>query len=335
MAGRGDYDMKKHGRIVLAAAAVALAAAAVLGIYFLGHRTAGTQKRIIFIPKIIDEENDFWVQLLEGAGMAAQEYGMEITVAAPEQENDFQRQNELINWAVSERPDAIMIAPSSYTESAAAVNAVRQSGIPLVLVDSDVEGGEGLVKVATDNVEAGRVQGDFMKGFLYGDVKIALVCHVEGSSTALEREKGVRRGLGEYEDRIVDVVFCDSDYDKAYSLMNEIIDRHPDVTMVAGLNEYSAVGAARAIIDRGLTDQISMVGFDSSLEEIQLLEEGVFEGIVIQNPYKMGYLGAEAAAKMANGEKVNGTIDSGCKLVTKEEVFTEENQKILFMFTEE
>ena len=327
--------MKKYGRLIMAAAGALLAAAVILGLYFYGHRREEPQKRIIFIPKIIDNENDFWVQLLEGAAMAAKEYGMSITVVAPDKENDFGGQNELMEWAVSEKPDAIMIAPSGYTQSAEAVDAVRRSGIPLVLVDSEVKGGEDLVKVATDNVEAGRVQGEYMRSFLDQDSKIALVCHVEGSSTALEREKGVRLGLGEFEDSIVDVVFCDSDYDKAFRLMNEVIDRHPDLTMVAGLNEYSAVGAARAILDRGLESQIRMVGFDSSLEEIKLLEEGVFEGIVIQNPYKMGYLGAEAAARMANGEKVTGNIDSGCKLITKDEVFTEENQKILFMFTEE
>lgn len=327
--------MKKYGRMIAAATGLLLTAGVILGVYLYGHRVAQPLKRIIFIPKIIDNENDFWVQLLEGAAMAAEEYGMDITVAAPEKENDFDRQNELMEWAVSEKPDAIMIAPSSFTETAQAVEAVRRSGIPLVLVDSEVEGGEDLVKVATDNVEAGRVQGEYMSRFLDQDSKIALVCHVEGSSTALEREKGVRLGLDEFEDSIVDVVFCDSDYDKAYRLMNEVIDRHPDITMVAGLNEYSAVGAARAILDRGLESQIRMVGFDSSLEEIQLLEEGIFEGIVIQNPYKMGYLGAEAAAKMANGEKVTGNIDSGCKLITKDEVFTEENQKILFMFTED
>ena len=144
----------------------------------------------------------------------------------------------------------------------------------------------------------------------------------------------MRKGLGEYEDRIVDVVFCDSDYDKAYLLMLELMEKYPDIDLVAGLNEYSAVGAARAIKEKGRQD-IRVVGIDSSLEEIQFLEEGIFEIIVIQNPFKMGYLGVEAAASLLNGEKVVKHIDSGCELISNDSVYTEENQKLLFPFREE
>ena len=65
------------------------------------------------------------------------------------------------------------------------------------------------------------------------------------------------------------------------------------------------------------------------------MEQGIFEGIVIQNPYKMGYLAVEAASQALMGEKVKVDIDSGAKLITREEMYTEENQKLLFMFSED
>ena len=116
--------------------------------------------------------------------------------------------------------------------------------------------------------------------------------------------------------------------------MLELMEKYPDIDLVAGLNEYSAVGAARAIKEKGRQD-IRVVGIDSSLEEIQFLEEGIFEIIVIQNPFKMGYLGVEAAASLLNGEKVVKHIDSGCELISNDSVYTEENQKLLFPFREE
>lgn len=327
--------MKRSKKVIVAIAATLLILGGVaFGCFHLG-RSQGAPARIIFIPKIIDNKNDFWVQLLEGARMAAMENGMEIEIVAPDTEDDVERQNRLVDWAIEQKPEAIVLVPSSYVESAAAVRRIEESGIPLILVDSEAEGHNARTVVCTDNVNAGRIQGEFMRSYLKEGAEIALICHVQGSSTAQDREKGVREGLGDYEDQIVDVVFCDSNYDKAYRLMNEVLDRHPNIKMVAGLNEYSAVGAARAIKDRKLQDQIDMVGFDCSLEEIQLLEEGVFEGIVIQNPYKMGYLSVEAAASVIRGEPVPEKIDSDSKLVTREEIFTDENQKILFMFTEE
>lgn len=315
---------------------IVLLVCVILGSLYVYHKKRSTApRRIICIPKIIDQENDFWVQLLEGVKMAGLEYGMEVEIVAAGREDAFEEQNQLIYWAIEQKPSAIILVPSSLSDTAQAAAAVEQSGIPLILMDSEVENRGDVPLVATDNVEAGRIQGQFMAGLLDKDSKIALVAHVKGSSTALDREQGVREGLGEYASNIVDVVYCDSDYDKAYELMNQILDRYPDLDMVAGLNEYSAVGAARAVVNRGLQGQVRLVGFDSSLEEIRLLEQGIFEGIVIQNPYKMGYLAVEAANQALKGEKVKVDIDSGAKLITREKMFTDENQKLLFMFSED
>lgn len=63
----------------------------------------------------------------------------------------------------------------------------------------------------------------------------------------MEREKGFREGLGKFEKNIVDVVYCDSRYDKSYDLTMELIRQYPGLKMIAGMNEYSSVGAARAV----------------------------------------------------------------------------------------
>lgn len=315
---------------------IILSGIAAAGFFFFTHRRSEDEKlRMIFIPKIVDEDNDFWKLLLEGARMAAVENKVELTIVAAEAEEDCEGQNALIEWAISQKPDAILLTPSSYTETTPYVKKVANEGIPLILVDSEVDEEIADTVITTDNVRLGEVEGEYMKQYVTEDSQIAIVGHVEGSSTAIEREKGVRKGLGEYQDKIVDVVFCDSDYDKAYRLMMELLKKYPDIDLVAGLNEYSAVGAARAIKEKQLQDKIHVVGIDSSLEEIQFLEEGIFEIIVIQNPFKMGYMGVEAAVKILNGEKIPQHIDSGCKLISNDSVYTEENQKLLFPFREE
>lgn len=329
--------MKKHKKQLLIGSVIALAFVLLLtgGVLFKKSQNAKKSYQLIYIPKTVDPNNDFWTLLLEGVEMAAEEYNAEVTIIAPEKEEDYDRQNALIEWAIESRPDAILLSPCNYTETTPYAEKVVEAGIPLILIDSclDVELGETLV--ATNNVRLGEVQGNYIKQFVTENSQIAIVGHVQNSSTALEREEGVRKGLEEYEDRIVDVVFCDSNYDKAYALMEELIEKYPDIDLVVGLNEYSAVGAARAIRDLGLTGKVKVFGTDSSLEEIQMLEEGIFEGIVIQNPFKMGYMGVEATMKVLNGERILKTVDSGCELVTRENVYTEENQKLLFPFKEE
>ena len=202
----------------------------------------------------------------------------------------------------------------------------------MVLVDSDMEESMGATLVATNNFEAGKKLGLLLKDALPENPTIGIVSHVKGASTAIEREKGLREGLKKYSSRILPPVFCNSNYDKAYEVTKKLISEHPEVNAIAGLNEYSAVGAARAVKDLGMEDQIVMVGFDSSNEEIQLLEAGIFEGIVIQKPFNMGYLSVQKAVEAYHNSAVEPMVDSGSVAVTKANMFTEENQKLLFPF---
>lgn len=264
--------------------------------------------------------------------MAAKENGAELTIWGPDSEREIERAHQLILEAIESRPDAIVLAPISYEETLKYARMIEEAEIPLILIDSIMEEPAGAGLVATDNVEGGFKMGELMRRHATEDTAIGIVGHVKGSSTAVEREQGLRQGLGEYQDQIVDVVFCDSSFEIAYDITCEMLEKHPEINMIAGLNEYSAVGAAEAVIDMGRADSILMVGFDSSTREIQLLEAGVFEAIVIQKPINIGYLGIEAAAKLARGEKIEENVDSGSVLVTKDTIYTEENEKLLFPF---
>lgn len=288
--------------------------------------------RIIYIPKVIDDKNEFWSALIGGAKMAAKDYNVNLMVVAPDAEDDYKRQNELIEWAINQKPDAIALSPASYTESTKTAQKVVQNKIKLILIDSSVNENIENAIISTNNYFAGKKMGQYMKKYIQKDSKIAIVGHVKTASTAIEREEGLRTALGKEEDRIVEVVFCDSDYGKAYNLTVDLLNKHPDISMIAGLNEYSSVGAARAIKDLGLAGMTKVIGFDSSTEEVELLEEGVFQAIVIQKSFNMGYLGIEAAVKAVNNENVLKNVDSGSQLITKDNMYTKENQKLLFPF---
>ena len=185
--------------------------------------------------------------------------------------------------------------------------------------------------MATDNYEAGRKMGEYVKGNLTKKSVIGIVAHVKNSSTAIERERGFRDAIGEYEPQIVEVAYSNSDYDKASTETKKLLDKY-NIDVLACLNEYSAVGAARAVKELGLKDDIIMIGFDNSIEEIQLLEEGVFSAIIVQRAYSMGYLGIETAVACIREKEVESNIDSGSLLITKETMYDVENQEVLFPF---
>lgn len=301
------------------------------GVFWKNHRE-NKELSLIYIPKVVDGTNDFWSSLISGTEMAAKEYNVELEIMAPANELDVQRQMELLEEAIDKNPDALLVSPSSFTELTDVLEKAKQQGIPIVFVDSYTEEALQDFTVATDNLEAGRMLGEYARDIVKEDTQIAIVGHVQGVSTAVEREQGFREGLGEKAANIVEVVFCDSSYEKAYTLMKELMEKYPDLGLIAGLNEYSSVGAARAVKEAGAEDTIKVVGIDSSQEAIQMMEQGVFQGLVVQKAFKMGYISVRETVRMLQGEKVDKSIDSGCELVTLENMYTSEIEKLIFPF---
>ena len=188
------------------------------GIWYHQKRIDERRLSLVYIPKVVDKTNDFWKALILGTRMAAQEYNAVIEIKAPTEENDVERQNELLKEAIEEEPDAILISPSSFTESNKLLDEAKEKGIRISFIDSYTEEPVQDLTVATDNLEAGEKLGKFAASLLGPDDQIAIVAHVKGVSTAVEREEGFRKGLGDLADNIVEVVYCDSQYEKSRKL---------------------------------------------------------------------------------------------------------------------
>ena len=330
--------MKKNENKYLFLAVVGIIVIAVVILFlYLNSEDAGStgseqQVKIVCIPKAMDDSNDFWTAMIEGAQMAALDNDVELTIMSPRLETDIDVQNQMIEDAIAMQPNAIVLAPCDYTKTTPYAQKVIDAGIKLLILDSTMDKDFGCTVVATDNVEAGRKMGEYMKGHLNEDSVIGIVGHVKGASTATDREQGIREAIGEYEDQIVDVVFCNSSYSTAIEVTEQMLAEHPDINVIFGLNEYSAVGAARAIKKLGLTGKVHMIGFDSSLEEVSMMEEGVIDAIVVQKALNMGYLGVTIAYQESLSSEIQDDVDSGSVLITKDTIYTEENQKLLFPF---
>ena len=287
---------------------------------------------MIYIPKIRDDTNDFWTSVISGCRMAAEEYNSELEIMAPDKEENIEEQNQLLEKAIEQKPDAILFSPSSMDASDDLLKKAKEQGIRIIYIDSYTDEELKDLTVATDNVEVGRMLGEYARTLINKDSKIAIVSHVKGVSTAVEREQGFREGLGDYANNIVEVVYCNSLFEKSYELTQELMEKYPDLKMIAGMNEYSAVGVGRAVSDAGVKDQIAVVGVDCSQEAINLMEMGVYKGIIVQKAFRMGYIGVEETIHLLNGDAVEKNIDSGCELVTPENMYNSDIERLIFPF---
>lgn len=293
------------------------------------------KKSVILISKRLTAKNDFWPSVFEGAKIAADDYAIDLAIIGPESEADYELQNTMIEEAIAKKPDAIALIPSSYTMTISYAKKIEEAGIKLILLDSVMEEEIGQCIVTTDNFEGGQKMGEYMKQYADETSVIGIVSHIKGASTAIDRELGVRAGLGEYEKQIAAVVYSDSNYEQAYEVTKKMLETYPEMNIIIGLNEDSAVGAARAVKELKRSGQIRMIGFDSSMEQVQLLEEGVFDAIVVQKPLNMGYLGIKMAYEAILNKSVPAKVDSGSVLITADTIYTKENEKLLFPFKEE
>ena len=324
--------MKGHKKVFIMAV-ILIAASVVIFIGLLKPEATQTRKcALIYIPKIRDDTNDFWTSVISGCRMAAEEYESELEIMAPDKEENVEEQNRLLRAAIEKKPDAILFSPSSMNASDELLKEAKDKGIRITYIDSYTKEDLQDLTVATDNVNAGRMMGEYARTLLDKDSKIAIVSHVKGVSTAVEREQGFREGLGDYAENIVETVYCNSLYEKSYELAQKLMEKYPDLEMIAGMNEYSAVGVGRAVSDAGVKDRIDVVGVDCSQEAINLMEMGVYKGIIVQKAFRMGYIGVEETIHMLNGDAVEKNIDSGCELVTPENMYDSDIERLIFPF---
>lgn len=291
--------------------------------------------KIIVVSKTTDMGIAFWRSIGNGLQAAAQEYEVTVDYRAPETDSEtgVETQINLVYQAIAEKPDAIIVAAINADRLTASVRSVQASGIPLVMMDSNISGGTptGACFVATGNVTAGQKAGEALARILPKGKKVLIVAHVLQANSAIDRDTGVREGLGSNYD-ILPTIDSGGSEEAAYQLVSAVLAKDPDIAGIVGLNEYATVGAARAIRGAGMTKKIAMVGFDNSSELIVFLEEGLVNATVIQRPFNMGYLAVSRALDLIDGHKIDAFYDTGSILITKENMYQEENEKLLFPF---
>jgi ribose transport system substrate-binding protein len=85
----------------------------------------------------------------------------------------------------------------------------------------------------------------------------------------------------------------------------------------------------RALQDNGWAGKVRFVGFDASDNLVKGLQDGHIDGLVLQDPVKMGYLGVKTMVAHIRGEQVERRIDTGVSLVTRENMDQPEMKELL------
>lgn len=240
-------------------------------------------------------------------------------------------------YLVSSKYDAIVLAPLDDKALVGPVKDAAAAGIPVVIVDSGLqaEAGKDFVSfVATDNYKGGQLAAQRMVKSLGGDAakgRVLMLRYQEGSASTAQREQGFADEIAKAKG----ITFIDpkryagATRATAQEAAENLLASNADLQGVYCPNESSTFGMLLALRSRGLAGKVNFVGFDSSEGLVQAMTAGEIDGLVVQNPMRMGYLGVKTALDHLRGVKAEKSIDTGCALVTKENMGTPDMQELL------
>jgi ribose transport system substrate-binding protein len=293
---------------------------------------------IAVIPK--GTTHEFWKSINAGAFKArdelnAQGLKVEVIWKGPLKEDDRDQQIRVVENFMTRRVSGIVLAPLDSQALVRPVHNAVQAKVPVVIIDSGLKSDRYASFVATDNYKGGQLAGDHLGKLLNGKGNVILLRYAVGSASTEEREAGFLETL---KTKYPNIKLISSDQyagptrESGYQASQNLLNRYGrEVDGIFCPCEPPTIAMAKALRDIGKAGgKVKMIGFDAGSQSVLDLKNGDVQGLVVQNPVLMGYLGVTTLVKHLQGQKVEQRIDTGVVLVTAENMEKPEIKELLY-----
>ncbi|MBP1766448.1 MAG: Periplasmic binding protein domain protein [Candidatus Aminicenantes bacterium] len=286
--------------------------------------------RLAVIP--MGTTHEFWKAIHAGARKAADEAGVEIIWKGPLKEDDRNEQIQIVETMMDSGVDALILTPLDDRALMPPVAEAKARGIPTVIFNTALKGEDFIAYVSTDNWKGGVLAAERIGALMRGRGKLILIRIIEGVEGNRQREEGFLETIRTKFPGIE--ILSDNQYagittETAYQTTENLLARFHDVEAIFTPNESTTFGCLRALQDHGLAGKVIHVGFDSSKKLIEALEKRELEGLVLQDPVRMGYDSVRAAVARLRGEPYEKRIDTGVFLATPENMDQPDIRRLL------
>jgi ABC-type sugar transport system substrate-binding protein len=264
-------------------------------------------------------DTDFFGDIRRGAQEAASTAGVELI--ALNAYGDPTMQADHLESFIADGVDAIIIVPVDPVAIVPSVEAANAAGIPVLAVDRTATGGMITSLIASDNVAAARMAAEALFDLMGGSGKVVEIQGDMAVSMGMDRSEGFGEAL-EAAPGITLAVQAPADlsYRLASQATRDALEQDPDITGVFAANLDMLQGAAQAVASAGKTDQVRIVGFDTSPTVLTAISDGSIDATVAQQPLLIGQQAVEAALAAVAGEPVEPFIPVETILVTADNV---------------
>jgi ribose transport system substrate-binding protein len=281
------------------------------------------QRTIAVIPK--GTTHIYWRTVEQGAKQAGKDLGVRIDWQGPLREDDRGQQIGLVEQFISNGVDGIVLAPLDATALQEPVAAAMAKRIPVVIFDSPLNGQapkDFVSLVATDNHKGGEIGGEELARLLDGKGKVVLLRYQVGSASTEQREQGFLDSMSKHPG--IEVIeksrYGGATVGEAQQNSENLLDKLKQADGIFCPNESTTQGMLNVLVANGLAGKVKFVGFDTSPSLVNALKTGQIQGLVAQDPRKMGYVAVKTMVEHLDGKAVPTYIDTGCALVTPQNI---------------
>lgn len=284
---------------------------------------AGDEIKIGLVTKT--DSNPYFVALRNAAKAEAERSGAELIALSGKFDGDNEAQVAAIENLVQQGVKAILITPSNSTGIIGALKQARDKGVLLIALDTETDPKDAVdATFATDNTEAGRLQGAYVKARLGAKTpKVILLDGSPGGTVDEQRHNGFLQGMGlRPGDRaIIGAEPTNGDQNKAQQAAENLLQRNASLNAVYTINEPAARGAYVALQARGIAGNVVLGSIDGSCQGVADVRDGKVAVTVMQFPKKMAEEGVRAGVEFAkSGKKPDGFVSTGLAVITDQPI---------------
>lgn len=233
---------------------------------------------------LLTREHVFWNLIEEAMQKKADELGVNLIIADGKQDSSVQYGQ--IQDFVTQGVDGIIIAAASSAGTKAAIEIATKANIPVITLGTRTDG-DPVAHLETDEIEGGKLAGKYAVEALGGKGDVAIITYdeIEG---CVNRAEGFKEILKDYpEMKVVDEQNYQGDSEKAASITQDFITKHPDLKLVFCVGDPAAMGAYTTYNAAG--KDVKIIGYDGNPEGInEIAKKGIWIADVAQDPTGLG-----------------------------------------------
>jgi ribose transport system substrate-binding protein len=287
-------------------------------------KTDSDRLKIALIMKSL--ANEFFVTMAEGAKahQASNKGQYDLIVNGIKNEVDLAQQVALIDQMISGNVDAIVIAPADSKAIVPALARARDAGIAIINIDNRLE--KEVLRdydldipfVGPNNFLGAELVGQHLASHLNSEDKVAILEGVPTTFNSQQRTAGFKKAMADAGMNVVAQQSAQWDQTLAVTITAAILVQHSDLSAILCANDNMALGAAAAVTQAGMKDQIKIVGFDNISAIHTLISEETVLATIDQHADLLAVFGIEYALDALSSNSMKGDKTTAVDLITKD-----------------